>query len=183
VLSPIAKVAGIALLAGSSVVVTQQAASFLEVDGFDSSGVDKVIADAVERTDEGGSTFEARPITSPGDVPIATATVLLRPFPWEAHNPQALVSAAEGMFLVYLCWRFRARLRRLPVLLQTSYAAFCVTYSAMFVYAFSTFGNFGILARERVMVLPFLLALFCLPLRAHTSQTVHATSRKRLVHT
>jgi hypothetical protein len=181
-LSPVAKMSGIVVLAGASVLVMQQAATFLEVDGFDGSGVDKVIADAVERTDEGGSTFEAQPVTSPADVPLATATVLIRPFPWEAHNPQALVTAAEGMLLLYLCWRHRSRLRRLPLLLRQSYPAFCVAYGAMFVYAFSTFGNFAILARERVMVLPFVLALLCLPRRGLTSRGHLPNSRKHLVH-
>jgi hypothetical protein len=183
VLSPLAKVAGVAVLAGASALVMQQAAAFLEIDGFDGSGVDKVISDAVERTDEGGSTFEAQPISSPADIPMATVTVLLRPFPWEAHNPQALVSAAEGLFLLYLAWRHRARLGRLPLHLRVSYPAFCVAYTAMFVYAFSTFGNFGILARERVMVLPFLMALLCLPLRPTSGRPDHpTTSRKRLVN-
>jgi hypothetical protein len=137
----------------------------------------------VERTNEGGSTFEAKPVTSPSDVPLAITTVLIRPFPWEAHNPQALVSAAEGMLLVYLCWRHRARLRRLPLHLRASYPAFCVAYAAMFVYAFSTFGNFGILARERVMVLPFIFALLCLPERRppHMAADPTINQRKRMV--
>jgi hypothetical protein len=182
VLSPFAKFAGVAVLTGASALVMQQAAAFLEIDGFDGSSVDKVIADAVERTDEGGSTFQAQPISSPADIPLASATVLLRPFPWEAHNAQALVSAAEGMFFLYLCWRHRARLRRLPVNLRKSYPVFCVAYTAMFVYAFSAFGNFGILARERVMVLPFVLALLCLPLRSAPSRHDRPISRKRLVN-
>jgi hypothetical protein len=181
VLSPVAKVAGILVLCSASVLVMQQAASFLEVDGFDASNVDKVLADAVERTNEGGSTFDAQPVRSPADLPWAAVTVLIRPFPWEAHNPQALVSAAEGVFFLYLAWRSRTRLRRLPVLLKSSYPTFCVLYTTMFVYAFSTFGNFGILARERVMVLPFLMALLCLPLRPASSRPDHPTSRKRLV--
>ncbi len=39
----------------------------------------------------------------------------------------------------------------------------CLIYTLVFVYAFSTFANFGILTRERVMVLPFVLVLFALP--------------------
>jgi hypothetical protein len=108
--------------------------------------------------------------------------VLIRPFPWEAHNSQALVSAAEGTLLIYLCWRHRNRLRRLPLLIRRSYPAFCFAYAAMFVYAFSTFGNFGILARERVMVLPFIFALLCLPPRAVSARGHLPNSRKRLAH-
>jgi hypothetical protein len=184
VLSPFAKVCGVLILAAGSVVILQQAQSFLQVDNLSAAGVNRVISDAQERTNEGGSTFEAEAVTSPMDMPRAAATVLFRPFPWEAHNPQALVSAAEGMFLLYLCWRNRARLRRLPIHLKSSYPAFCVLYTTMFVFAFSTFGNFGILARERVQVLPFVLALVCLPLRPNKqSPSTLPTPREHLVHT
>lgn len=180
-LSPIAKLGGVAILAVGSVVVMQQAASFLELDDYSVSNVNKILGDAVERTDEGGSTFEAQPVMSPADLPWAAVTVLLRPFPWEAHNAQAFGSAAEGVFLLYLAWRNRARLRRLPAQLRSSFPVFCVLYLTMFVYAFSTFGNFGIIARERVMVLPFVLALLCLPLHKTKDRSTHLNSRKRLV--
>ena len=88
--------------------------------------------------------------------------MLLRPFPWEAHNAQALVTSFEGVLLVALAWRGRRSLRTLPRRLKESYVLFAVLYSAAFIYAFSSFGNFGILARERVQVLPFVLALLCL---------------------
>jgi hypothetical protein len=183
-LAPIAKVVGVLVLAVASIVVLKQAAGFLKVDSITASSVNKVVNNSVELTNEGGSTFQAVPVRTPADLPRAFATVLIRPFPWEAHNAQALGSAAEGVFLVYLFWRNRARLRRLPIHLKSSYPMFCVLYTLMFVYAFSTFGNFGILARERVQVLPFVLALVCLPLRPqrHPS-TTSTTSRKTLVHT
>ena len=179
-LAPIAKVAGVLVLGVASIVVLKQAASFLDVENVGVSSVGTVVSDAVERTNEGGSTFRAEPVHSPADLPRAFATVLIRPFPWEAHNAQALLSAAEGVFLLYLFWRNRARLRRLPIHLKSSYPTFCVLYMGMFVYAFSTFGNFGILARERVQVLPFVLALVCLPLRPdrQLSSTAPVTSRR-----
>jgi len=185
VLSPFAKVTGILVLSVASLVVMQQAASFLKVDNLDVTNVNKVISDTQERTDEGGSTFKAEPVTSPLDLPRAAATVLIRPFPWEAHNLQAMASAAEGLFLLYLFWHNRARVRRLPIHLKSSYPSFCVLYTLMFVFAFSTFGNFGIIARERVQVLPFVLALVCLPLRpGRDSRPSPLTdTRKRLVRT
>lgn len=177
-LAPVAKVAGVLVLAAASVIVLQQAASFLKVDSISASSVSSVVNNSVELTNEGGSTFQAEPVTSPADLPRAFATVLIRPFPWEAHNAQALASAAEGLFLVYLFWHNRARVRRLPRHLRTSYATFCVLYTSMFVYAFSTFGNFGILARERVQVLPFVLALVCLPLKPDRQTSTPPTPQK-----
>jgi hypothetical protein len=186
-LTPVAKVTGVAVLSLSSVLVLNQAASFLDVEGpIGASSVDTVVANAVERTNEGGSTFSAQPVSSPADLPRAAVTVLIRPFPWEAHNAQSVVSALEGLVLVYLFWRYRNRVRRLPIHLRASYPTFCLLYTLMFIYAFSTFGNFGILARERVQVLPFVLALVCLPLRPARapSPTVHLSpTRKSLVRT
>ena len=40
---------------------------------------------------------------------------------------------------------------------------FSLAYVAAFVFAFSVVGNFGILARQRIQVLPFLLVLLALP--------------------
>jgi hypothetical protein len=47
--------------------------------------------------------------------------------------------------------------RRLP------YVTFVVVYGVLFVIAFSSFGNFGILARERCQLLPFFLVLLAVP--------------------
>ena len=43
------------------------------------------------------------------------------------------------------------------------YVAYCVGLIVAFIYAFSSFSNFGILARQRCQMLPFFLALLCLP--------------------
>ena len=43
------------------------------------------------------------------------------------------------------------------------YVAYCLGITLTFIFAFSAFSNFGILARERCQVLPFFLALLCIP--------------------
>jgi hypothetical protein len=40
---------------------------------------------------------------------------------------------------------------------------FAVIYTLVFVYAFSTIGNFGILVRQRVQVYPLFFVLLALP--------------------
>ena len=65
------------------------------------------------------------------------------------------------LVLFALSWR---RLRRLPGLLRSHpYLIFSLGYVLLFVWAFSGFGNFGILTRERVLVFPFLLVFAALP--------------------
>ena len=52
---------------------------------------------------------------------------------------------------------------------RSPYLAFCVSYVLLFVVAFSSFGNFGILTRQRVQVFPFFLVLLAVPLAAKVS--------------
>jgi hypothetical protein len=175
-LSPIAKVAGVAALVVVTLVVLQRAATFFEVDEVNASSVDQVLNSTQERTDEGGSSFQAERAHGPFAIPQAAVQVLVRPFPWEAHNAQALATSLEGVLLVVLAWRARHSLLGLPRQLRRSYVLFCTVFALAFIYAFSTFGNFGILARERVQVLPMVLALLCLAAPAQR-RTVHHPSR------
>ena len=86
---------------------------------------------------------------------------MFRPFPWEAHNAQALASALEGAFLGGLFVLSRRRLYGVPAALRASpYVVFAVVYAVLFAVAFSSFSNLGILARERVQMLPFLVVLW-----------------------
>ena len=102
-------------------------------------------------------------VNTPIDLPYATTTVLFRPFPWETHNGQTIVTSLEGLFLIVLTIRGWRRLRSIPrALRREPYVAYCLGITLTFVYAFSSFSNFGILARQRCQVLPFFLVLICL---------------------
>jgi hypothetical protein len=181
-LSPLAKVAGVAVLLVASLVVVQRTAEFFEVDSVSSQSVDQVLSSTEERTDEGGSSFQSERARGLLALPQAAVQVLVRPFPWEAHNAQAMLTSLEGVLLVGLAVASRRSLRHLTRHLRRSYVLFCLLYSAAFVFAFSTFGNFGIIARERVQVLPFVLALLCLARPTpSTDPTDPTTSTRTLV--
>ncbi|MEO8692730.1 MAG: hypothetical protein ABI658_04385 [Acidimicrobiales bacterium] len=155
------KIIGIAVLAIVGAVAAQQMQDALHLGS--SSSFNDALDVAQERTDEGGSSFEAARIQSPFDVPWATVTVLFRPFPFEADNAQAMVSALEGLALAGLFVASIRQLARVPRLaLRSPYVAFAAMYSTIFVFAFSTFGNFGIITRQRVQLFPFVLVLLCL---------------------
>lgn len=159
------KALGAVIIVGFGAWLAPQVGEFLNIDDVGGSGFSEAL-DLVEgRTDEGGSAFEAARVDSPLDYPWALVTVLFRPLPFEVNNFQSAVSAMEGLLLLGLFAVSIRRLLRLPAtVLKSPYAAMAVGFAFSFVYVFSTIGNFGILARQRTQVIPFLFVLVCLPL-------------------
>ncbi|MFC7488062.1 hypothetical protein ACOCJ7_18140 [Knoellia sp. CPCC 206453] len=178
------KVAGVLVLGAAAFVLTSQSAAFLGIDDFSYQAVSDSVGAASTQASEGNSSFEASPIQSPADIPGAVITVLFRPFPFEARNAQMLIQGLEGLLLIVLVMRAWPRLRRLPSLMRANpYVTFCVVYMAAFIWAFSGFGNFGILARQRVLMIPFFVVLLALPevgrWRAPDDRTVRELIRAR----
>lgn len=166
-LTPLVRLAGIAVVLVAGVVVVTRAATFLGVEDVSLSSIEAAIHDTQERTADGGSEFDADPVNSPLEMPAALVSVLFRPFLFEAHNVAALLAALEGTVLLVLFALTLRQLRGLlPRLLREPYLVMCGTYALLFVYAFSNFTNFGILTRQRVQVLPFVLVLVALQARA-----------------
>ncbi|KGN39130.1 hypothetical protein [Knoellia subterranea] len=163
----VSKVAGVLVLGASALLLTSQSASFLGIDDLSVQAVSDTIDEASQQASKGGagtSAFDSRPISSPVDLPRAIVTVLFRPFPFEAHNAQMLVQSLEGLLLIYLLVKAWPQLRMLPSILKRNpYVTFCVVYTMAFIWAFSGFGNFGLLARQRVLMIPFFLVLLALP--------------------
>ena len=163
-LTPIYTTLGILVLIIGGVIVLNQAKSFFRVDSVNSKSVNHVLDTAGVRSLGGGSGFTPTRVHSPTDLPRAALTVLARPFPWEAHNAQALGTSLESVFLMFLFLASWGRVKQLPrVMFREAYVGFAVTYILLFVYAFSAFGNFGLLVRERIQVLPFVFVLLALP--------------------
>lgn len=158
------RIVGLVVLLGIGLVVVSQSSSFLGVESLTQEGIQQTLTATQEQTQRGGSSFEPVTVTSPLDVPLATVTVLFRPFPFEASNLQALIAAAEGFVLLALVWLGRRGLLGIPRRLRRQpYVAFCFAFTVVFILAFSSFSNFGLLARERTQLLPFFVALLMLP--------------------
>lgn len=163
--SILTKAAGVAILGLVALVLTTQSASFLGIDDLDWQSVSETVAAAGGQTEGGGSAFTPLPLNQPLGIPAAIVTLLFRPFPWEAHNIQMIAQSLEGLFLIALSIKSMPRLRSLPRLLRRSpYLVFALVYTLAFIFAFAGFANFGILARQRVLMLPFYLMLLALPL-------------------
>jgi hypothetical protein len=166
-LAPVAKVLSVAVVALVAAVLVVKAQQFLAGSGIETGeGVGHALLEAEERTAQGGSEFTPTVVKSPIQLPLAVLTVLFRPLLFEAGNFQALVAAAEGTFLLGLAvFRFKWVLAALRSVRRQPYVAFAVAFTAMFVVAYSSIANFGILARQRVQVFPILLVLLCIPPR------------------
>ena len=145
-------------------MILAQTASFFNLDNIDQGSVEQVLDRTDDQSSDGESEFDSPRLSSPSEYPYAVVSVLFRPFPWEAGNPQALVAAAEGLVLMGLFAFSLRRLWRIPwYAVRTPYVVFALAYTAMFVLAFSAIGNFGILTRQRTQVLPLVLVLLAVP--------------------
>lgn len=165
--TPIARTVVFGLLFLVGTVVIGQTEQFFGVSSLTQETVNATLANAEGRTLEAGSSFTPVSVTdNPANFPLAAATVLFRPFPFEVGNAQSVLTAGEGVFIMWLVWRSRRRLANLWHEMRYSpYVSYCMGIVLSFIYAFSAFSNFGILARQRVQVMPFFLVLLCIPER------------------
>lgn len=153
-----AKVILVPLLLGGTAYIASQAKVFLE----DTTGqVTGATVDQITRNNQiGGSAFNQG--QSLAVRAVQAPFLIFRPFPWEARGGMAVLASAEGLWLMWFAWKkrkvFRAGIRRW----REPYICFILVYALLFAVTFAaTSSNFGIIARQRIMLLPLLLMLFC----------------------
>lgn len=161
-LRPLRTVVGLAVLGVAAILVVRITTDFFGLDSYSVTEATSVLENTAEQTNRGGSSFSPTPVRSIADLPAGLLTVLFRPLPLEAHNVQALIASIEGTVLLggFLIWLWRAP-RFVVALWQRPWVTFVTAYTVLFVIAFSYFSNFGLLTRQRVQVLPFLIMLLC----------------------
>jgi hypothetical protein len=144
-----------ALLVALAGMMLVSGADYLRLDSLSVEAVSEFYEDQQVTSFGGGSAFQPPNVFNPIGAVYGIITTLFRPFPWEAHNAQSLVTALEGVFWIGLVWLRRkvlwARIRavhRSPVL------AFALVYSLIMALAMTVSGNFAIIARQRLMFLP-----------------------------
>jgi hypothetical protein len=114
-----------------------------------------------EQATSGGSAFVPVDPFTVGGLLAAPVTVLLRPFVWEVDNTQAMLSALEStVWLVLIFARRRVLWDRLRTMRTNPMTFFALTYSVILIVGLTVAGNFGIIARQRVALLPFVWMLF-----------------------
>jgi hypothetical protein len=171
-IGPMAKPLGVVVLLVVMAVIVGQAKSYFGVEDEAGTGATTVLDEASRRTDTGGSQAEAVGARSITDAPAAVIAVLFRPFPWEAHNVQALIASVEGLAILWLLLGSVRRLGAVPRLTRDRpYVMLALVYTLLFCMAFSSLGNFGILTRQRVQLLPIALVLLALPAASKPPQS------------
>jgi hypothetical protein len=155
-----AKILIIPAVFAATFMLVRQAGEFVGVEsGSAQAGVDRANT-LTANTQIGGSAFN-----SGGSllVRIAESPVLIfRPFPWEIHNVTTLLSSIEATGLLIFCWRRRREFKALSQQWRQPYVMFLLFYTVLFSVSFAAAtSNFGILVRQRIMLLPMYLMLFC----------------------
>jgi hypothetical protein len=135
--------------------------------GDEDASVTSILEETTRRTVQAGSSFTPPSIASPFQWPFAVVRTLLRPLPHEAVGLAQLLSAAEIAAFVLLLIVSYKRLLNLPRLLLTnSYVAFAMSTLFIAGLAYSSFGNLGVLTRQKSLVFPLMLLIACLPTRS-----------------
>jgi hypothetical protein len=167
-LAPLAKLVGLVGLVMVALLLVREVDRFLNQSRVETTqGVEAITQQITARSQSGGSEFVPHPVvTEPQRAPLAIFTVLFRPLVTEANNLQALAASLESSFLLLLSlvrlpWLATAigSIRRQP------YLVFASAYVAFSIAALSIVANFGLLARQRVLLIPLYLALFSVPAR------------------
>lgn len=161
------KIVGVLVLVAATGFVATQNAEYFQLEDLGADSLEQVAQGTIEQTQQGGSEFSPARVRTPLDYPWAAVTVVVRPFPFEVDADESLVNAIEGLALFGIALASARRFKQLPGLLRHNpYMIFAVTYILTFVWAFSSISNFGILARQRTQVLPFVFVFLALPVVA-----------------
>ncbi|RPI57369.1 MAG: hypothetical protein EHM55_02095 [Acidobacteria bacterium] len=140
--------------------LTIRALELLGLSGTDLASMQEFVAYTGQQTYQGGSAFD-RP-TMAAAIPMSFINILCRPFITEANNGMALASSLEMMAL----WAIALlNLRNLKSVLQSwrsnRLLRFAIPFALLYILMIGlTFQNFGIIARQRTLVMPALLLLF-----------------------
>jgi hypothetical protein len=151
-----------ALLIGMISILVPITASYVGLGEFR-------LASAVERQFElgdkfsyGGSAFEqdSGNDRSLARIPIGMWNVLARPYPWEAHNPNVALAATENILIIWLVACALGSARHVWSSVRANrYLLFCAFAAVGLLMLLSQPRNAGLNSRERVQILPFLLAV------------------------
>ena len=102
------------MLVAGVVLIMNRAEEFFSIDNLNPESAEDVFTEVTNRTDKGGSEFDAPLPTNPVGFVAAVVTVLFRPFPFEATNGLAAATSLEATVLLVIVVRSYKSLKRVP---------------------------------------------------------------------
>lgn len=155
---------GAVIIAFLMVFTVSQGAQFLGIDSLSLDSIQAELDEQTERSAQGGSEFDNGDNSlNPIYLPRGAVTVLLRPFPWETDSPLQLISSLESALLgALMVVRFGSLRLSVSRARKTPFLIYAWTLTIAYSMTFSSFANFGLLVRQRSLVLPALFVLVCL---------------------
>lgn len=176
--STLVRAVALGVLLVVAVVVLSQTARFFGGESGE-AGVSGALEKTLDRTTTGGSSFDPPAVDNPAKLPAGVVTVFFRPFLWEAGNASTVFAALESFALLALAVvSWRRLVGGLRLMLRRPYLVYVLTFSSGFIVAFSYIGNFGILARQRTVMLALMLAFLAAPPIAKGRGLLRTRSRR-----
>jgi hypothetical protein len=162
--SSLVKPVGLLILGFLAVFAVSQGAKSLGLPSLTLGSLQAELDATTESTGQGHSSFNnGGNSLSPLHLPQGAVTVLLRPFPWEVSSKLQILASLEGMALAGLIvYRRRSVALSLRRLRRSPFLFYCWTLTLLYAVTFQAFANFGLLVRQRSLVLPALYVLLCL---------------------
>jgi hypothetical protein len=162
--SSLVKPIGVIVVGFLALFAVSQGAKSLGLPSLTLGSVQAELDATTLSTAQGNSSFNnGGNSLSPLHLPQGMVTVLLRPFPWEVSSPLQILASFEGIalaaFIVYRRKSIALSLRRMRT---SPFLFYCWTLTLLYAITFQAFANFGLLVRERSLVLPALYVLICL---------------------
>jgi hypothetical protein len=154
---------GIILVVLAAAFGVTQGAKRLHINALTPSAVQSELEATSTSTTQGNSKVQTNVSLSPLRLPQDAITVLLRPFPWEVQSKNQIVASLEGAALAaFIFHRRKSVALSLRMLREEPFLLYAWILTLLYVLLFQAFGNFGLLVRERSIVLPALYVLVSL---------------------
>ncbi len=153
---------GVIIIAFLVAFTIGQGANFLGIKSLSFNSIQQELDQESATTTNGNSSFHKSTGNSlnPTQWPTDAVTVFLRPFPWEIDSGLQITASMESVLLaILLVVRFKSLRIAFTRSRESPFLMFCWVLSGLYAIAFSSFSNFGLLVRERSLVLPALLVL------------------------
>jgi len=177
--SSLAKPIGIVIVVLLAAFGVTQGAKRLHISSLTPSAIQTELQATSVSTTQEGSAFQTNVSLSPLHLPQDAATVLLRPFPWEVQSKNQILASLEGLGLAaFILIRRRSVALSLRKLREVPFLFYAWILTLLFVLLFQAFGNFGLLVRERSIVLPALYLLLALDADRAARDDAEARERK-----